>query len=154
MFFRAITAQSLCSNFECACAISKSHERQHPQLSNPANNQKQILRSLLICSVGAYNKPDSRPFDIFQRANINGLGVVPQPVAKVNALDSHGVELLAAERASHEKLEQGILDVTMAPVCPFDLGNGSDIASTKGVSWKGSVEENQEEREEERWQRG
>jgi hypothetical protein len=44
---------------------------------------------------------------------INGLGVIAEPIAKVNALDIELRELLAAMGAGHEQSEEGVFDIAM-----------------------------------------
>lgn len=76
MLFRAITAKSLSGHFEFSGAITKRQEAQDP-------------------------KQDTDGFgtDVFDGSDIYGLGVVPEPVAKVDLAESAQIRLNKDERA-------------------------------------------------------
>lgn len=63
----------------------------------------------------AQQQPDRLGRHRLDRAHVDCLRVVAQPVAKVDARDVELAELLAAGRARHHDLEEDILNVTMAP---------------------------------------
>ena len=71
--------------------------------------------------------PEQYPYgfgtDVLHCTNINRLAVVPKPVAKVDPFDVQFAELLAASGTGHEYIKQGIFDVSVTPVLPFDFGN-------------------------------
>ena len=58
------------------------------------------------------------------------LGVVAQPVAKVDTLDHHAGPFMAFQEGY---LLEHVFDVAMAPVVAFDLGDGGDVTSAEGV---------------------
>lgn len=43
------------------------------------------------------------------------LTVIPEPISKVDASNSHLVELLAASGTGHGQQEKGVFDVAMTP---------------------------------------
>jgi hypothetical protein len=110
--------------------ISKAHESKHPE-----------------------QKPDSVGRDIFDSADIDSLGVITKPVAKVDTLDIELGELLvAADDASGQEGEESVFDITMTPVLALDLARSSNVASAESVS--GTSEENEgneEDGEEDSW---
>lgn len=65
---------------------------------------------------------------------IDGLGVVAKPIAEIHALNVHLAELLPG-MAAYEQGEQGVLDVSMAPILPLDAGSGCNVAGAKCVGW-------------------
>lgn len=65
---------------------------------------------------------------------VNSLGVVAEPIAKVDTLDVHLGELLAVAGAAHQKGEQGVLDIAMTPVLALDLSGRGDVASAEGMA--------------------
>ena len=99
--------------------ISKAHEPKYPE-----------------------QKPDSVGTDIFDSANINSLGVITKPVAKVDTLDIELGELLVtADNAGSQKSKEGVLDITMTPVLALDLARASNVAGAESVG--GTSEENE-----------
>lgn len=65
---------------------------------------------------------------------IDSLGVVTEPIAKVDALDVHLGELLVAGSAAHQQGEQSVFDVAMAPVLALDLGRRGDVAGAESMA--------------------
>ena len=100
-----VAAQAVRRNFEFPGAVPKTHETEHP--NNDANRFSA---------------------NIFDRPDIYSLTVVPQPVPKIYTFYVELGELLPASSARHEYIEQGILDVAMAPIYTLDAGDGGCIA--------------------------
>lgn len=99
--------------------ITKAHESKHPE-----------------------QKPDSVGTDILDSANIDSLGVITEPVAKVDALDIKLGELLvAANNASSQESKKGVFDIAMTPVLTLDLARSSNVTSAESVG--GTSEENE-----------
>ena len=123
MLLRPITPQPLLRHLKLPRAIPKAHKPQHPQ-----------------------QQPDRLGRDILHGADVHSLRVIPQPVAKVHALDVELAELLAAHGARGEKREEHIFNVAVAPVLAFDFGGARDVACAEGERGAGE-EENSEEQE-------
>ena len=111
MLFRPVNAQALARDFEFPRGIAKRHEGQDPDQN--ANR---------VC------------LDTFQRANIDSLRIVAQPVAKIHALDHHRRPLVSLE--TRDRLEH-VLYIAMAPVVAFDLGDRGDVPSSKCCCGRG-----------------
>jgi hypothetical protein len=79
-------------------------------------------------------------------SNINGLGVITQPVAEIDTLDIELAELLvAANDASGEESEESVFNIAVTPVLAFDLARRGDVTSTKGLGRASKVDEGDEE---------
>jgi len=105
MFLRPITPQPLTRDLKLRRRIPKRHKPQHPQ-----------------------QQPDRLRAHVFHGPHVDGLAVVAQPVAEVDALDVELAELLAAHGARGEEGEEDIFDVAVAPVLAFDFGDAGDVA--------------------------
>lgn len=79
MLFGSVTPEAIAGDLEFLSSVAKAHEAEHP---------KEDADSL------CRNHLDS--------ADIDGLGVVAQPVAKVDTLDIHLAELLASLTADQQ----------------------------------------------------
>lgn len=90
--FGAVAADSIGSDFEFSGAVSKSHETKD-----------------------AEEQTDGFGRDRLDGTDVDGLGVVAEPVAKVDTGDHDLVEIFARKGVGHGEGEQGILDVTVAP---------------------------------------
>lgn len=90
--FWSVTAQTIRGHFELARSVAECKEAQ--------NAQKQT---------------DSLCRDGLDGSDIDGLGVVAQPIAKVDSGNHELVEFLAASRSGQCDLEKRICDVTVAP---------------------------------------
>jgi hypothetical protein len=131
-----IAAQALGSDLELTATIAKRQKAEH-----------------------AEEKTDGLRRDRLDGTDVNGLGVVAKPVTEVYAGNHHLVELLASHGTSHDKLEKGVLDITMTPCwftnitvrsrsdCQFpsqqsgeltiltlNFGDASNITSSEGES--------------------
>ena len=92
MFFGAIATEAVGSNFKLLGSEAEGHEAED-----------------------AEEKSDSFGRDRLDGTDVDGLGVIPEPVSEVNSGDVELVELLAAKGLCHGNLQQSILDVSMAP---------------------------------------
>jgi hypothetical protein len=103
--------------------ITKAHESKHPE-----------------------QKPDSVGTDILDSANIDSLGVITKPVAKVDTLDIKLGELLvAADDTGSQESKKGIFDIAMTPVLTLDLARTSNVTSAESVSRTGKENEGDKE---------
>lgn len=151
VILRAVGPQTVSRDLELAAAIAEGEEAEN-----------------------AEEEADGFGGDGLDGADIDGLGVVAEPVAEVDARDHHLVELLASHGASHEDGKEGIFNVAMTPcsraqpcqyrtrhakpdstrearrqltVLALDLGDASDIASSKGKSRTGKEKEDRDPQE-------
>lgn len=108
MFLRAVASQSLLGNLKLLGSIAKAQEAQDPQ-----------------------KNPDSLCRHHLHGADIDGLGVVTKPIAKVDPLHVHLAKLLA-RTGRDEQCQKGVLDISMTPILPLDLAQAGDVAGTKG----------------------
>lgn len=92
MVLRAVGTETVRSNFEFLGAVAKGQETED-----------------------AEKKSDGLGRDRLDGSNIDGLGVVAEPVSKVDTGDSKLVKLLAAGGTSQEEREEGVLNVAVAP---------------------------------------
>jgi hypothetical protein len=141
VLFRAVASKPLACDLEFASAcdvvlilavhiiestsltISKAHEAKHPE-----------------------QKPDSVGADILDSANIDSLGVITKPVAKVNTLDiKFGELLVAANDTSGQESKEGVLDIAMTPVLALDLARTSNVTGAESVG--GTSKENEGDKE-------
>ena len=88
----AVAAEALGGELELAGSETKGHEAEDAQ-----------------------QQADGLGGDVLDGADIDGLGVVPQPVAKVDTRDVVLGELLSAKGLGHGEAKEGILDVSVAP---------------------------------------
>ena len=107
MLLWPVAAESVAGDLELLRSVAEAHEAEDPE-----------------------QDADSLSRDHLDGADIDGLRVVAQPVAKVNTLHVHLAELLAGP-AADEQGEQCVLNVSMAPVLPLDSAQARDVASTK-----------------------
>lgn len=79
----------------------------------------ELVRSVAECekAQNAQKQTDSLGRHGLDGAHIDGLGVIAQPVAKVDTRNHQLVEFLAASSASQCDLEKRICDITVAPCC-------------------------------------
>lgn len=92
MFFGAVATEAVGSNFKLLGSETEGHETED-----------------------AEEKSDGFGRYCLDGTDVDGLGVIPEPVSKVNSGDVELVELLAAKGSCHGNLQQSILDVSMAP---------------------------------------
>ena len=131
---RPVAAEAIPGDLKFLGAVAEAHETQDPK--NDTNG------------FGA---------DVFDGAHVDGLAIIAQPVAKVNSLHVQLAEFLASCSTGHKDVEQGVLDVSMAPIRTLDAGDGrcnlgqsrrlmvmgfpskslTDVASSKGRSGGG-----------------
>jgi hypothetical protein len=97
MFFGPIAPKSLRRDFEFSSSVAKSDEGETPE-----QDTNGFSRELL------------------QATNIDSLGVVTEPVAKVNSLDVELLKLLAAA-GGYNQLQKSIFNVAVAIVDAIDL---------------------------------
>jgi hypothetical protein len=107
VLLRPVAAQTVAGNLELLGTVSKRHEAQNPQ-----KNTNSLSRHHL----------DS--------AHIDSLRVVPQPVAKVDALDVHLAELLSSPAGDQER-QQRIFNVSVAPILALDGTHARNVARTE-----------------------
>lgn len=74
---------------------------------------------------------------------VNGLGVVSQPIPKVDPFHIELAKFLAAISSGHHQGQQRVLDVAMAPVGALNFRRRGNVASAEGVG--GASPEYQEE---------
>lgn len=128
----AVAAKALRSDLELARSETEGHETQD-----------------------AEQETDSLSRNSLDGSNIDSLGVITEPVTKVDSGNGHFVEFLAAlDGAGHRDSEEGIFDIAVSPwmklvssgwksaelsrtVLSLNLGNGSNISSSKGHSRRG-----------------
>jgi hypothetical protein len=91
-----IDSQTVSSDLKFSSGIAKRHEGEDPD-----------------------QYTDCLSLDALESADIDGLGVVAEPVAKVDALDHHRVPLVASQTGDSG---EHIFDIAMAPVVALDLG--------------------------------
>lgn len=108
VLFGPVAAESIAGNFKFLGPIAKAHEAKYPE--QDANG---------LCR------------HILDRADVDGLRVISQPVTEVYALDVHLAELLAGATADKE-CEKGIFNISMAPILSLDRAQAGNIACTKG----------------------
>jgi len=72
VLFRSVATKAIAGDLELLGSVAEAHEAEHPE-----------------------EDADSLCRDHLDSADIDGLGVVAQPVAKVDTLDIHLAELLA-----------------------------------------------------------
>jgi len=123
VLFRPVAAQPVAGNLELLGAVAKRHEAQHPEQDADGLGRHHL-----------------------DGADVDGLGVVPQPVAKVDALHVHLAELLASP-AGNEKRKQCVLNVSMAPVLPFNRTEAGNVARAESCRGAGPEDE-----EDQAWQ--
>ena len=104
VLLRAVAAETVLRDLKLACGVAERQEREDPQ-----------------------HHSDGLLIDHLQRARINCLGVVAQPVSKVHALERQVVELAPAEAAREVQPEKGILDVAVAPVDALGGRDGGNV---------------------------
>jgi hypothetical protein len=91
--------------------ISKAHEAEHPE-----------------------QKPDSVGTDILDSTDVDCLGVITKPVAKVDTLDIELGELLVAtDDTSSQESKERVFDIAMTPVLALDLARASNVTSAESV---------------------
>lgn len=88
----AVAAQTIGGDLELAATIAEGEE---------AENAEQ--------------EADGLSGDVLDGAHVDSLGVVTEPIAKVDTRDHDLVELLAAYRAGHHDREESIFDITVTP---------------------------------------
>jgi len=110
--------------------ITKAHESKHPE-----------------------QKPDSVGTDILDSANIDSLGVITKPVAKVDTLDIKLGELLvAADDTGGQESKESVFDIAMTPVLALDLARTSNVTSAESVGRTSEENEgDKEDGEEDGW---
>jgi hypothetical protein len=108
-----IAPQPVSCNLKLLGAVSKGHEAQ-----NPEEDADGLSRHHL------------------DRAHIDSLRVVAQPVAKVDALYVHFAELLASP-AGNEERKQCVFNVSMAPVLALDCTQAGNVTCTKSCGGAG-----------------
>ena len=99
MLFRPVNSQSFIGNLKFPCGISEAKKRKYP-----------------------YEESNSPSLDTFETANIHSLAVISQPVAKVDSFDHHAGPFVTFNESNG--LEH-VLNIAMAPIAPFDLGDRS-----------------------------
>ena len=92
MIFRTVATKSVCSDLELPSAVAKGHKPKNPQ--QDANSFSR---------------------DIFDRADINRLGIISQPVSKIDSGNHQLVEFLSTGSSGHQKREESVFDISMAP---------------------------------------
>jgi hypothetical protein len=113
VLFGPVAAQPITRHLKLLGTVAKGHEAQHPE-KNPNRFRRHHLH----------------------RANVDGLRIVAQPVAKVDALHVHLAELLPSP-AGNEQREQRVLDVSMAPVLALDSAQACNVTCTESGSGAG-----------------
>lgn len=111
----SVTAQPLSGNFELAGPITKGEEAKNAQ-----------------------EKTDGLGRNGFDSSNIDGLGVVAEPVTKVGSRHHELVELLATCTPGHCYLKEGVRYITVAPCCSHQLDVGLERWKMGGGSGPGS----------------
>ena len=124
----AVAAQTVGRDLELAAAIAKGEEAED-----------------------AEEQTDGLSRDALDRADVDGLGVVAEPVAKVDAGDHDLVKLLATNRAGHHDLEESIFDIAVAPVLALDTRDAGNVTSSESKSGLGKVVQHNESEEEGEW---
>ena len=148
VLFRAVTSKPLACDLEFAGAC------------NVALTPAAFITEMVALTISEANepkhpeqKPDSIGTDILDSANIDSLGVITKPVAKVDTLDIELGELLvAADDAGSQESEESVFDIAMTPVLALDLARTSNVTSAESVG--GTSEENEgnkEDGEEDSW---
>lgn len=107
MLLGPVAAEAVSRHLKLLCAVAKAHEAEDPQQDSDSLRRHHL-----------------------DGAHVDGLGVVTQPVAKVDALDVHFAELLA-RLAADEQREQRVLDVTVTPVLAFNGAQAGDVACSE-----------------------
>jgi len=78
--------------------------------------------------------------------DVDRLGVITQPVAKVDTLDIEFAELLVTtDDARSQESEKRVLNIAVTPVLAFDLARGGDVASTECIGGACKKDEGDEE---------
>lgn len=119
VFFGAVDTEPLGSDLKLSRSISESHERENPD-----------------------QDADSARWDTLQSTNVQSLGVITKPVAKVHALNHLRGPFLAAKEGERE---ESVFDVAVTKVAAFDFGDGGDVAGAEGKGGFGEEEEGDEE---------
>lgn len=136
VIFRAIAPKTVSSNLEFARTIAKGQETEN-----------------------AKEESDGFGRDRLDSADVDGLRIVSEPVAKVNSRDHDLVEFLMLHGTSHGQCEEGIFDITVSPcmratelarrgsgndavpvwstrtILALDFGSGSNVSSSKSCRW-------------------
>lgn len=99
MLFRPVNSKSLVGNLKFPCSIPEAKERKHPD-----------------------EESNSPSLDTFKAANIHSLAVISEPVAKVDPFDHHARPFVTFDESNGF---EHVLNVAMAPIAPFDLGDRS-----------------------------
>jgi hypothetical protein len=102
-----VAAQAVTRHLELLGAVAKRHEAQHPEQDADGLGRHHL-----------------------DGAHVDSLRVVPQPVAKVDALDVHLAELLASP-AGDEQRQQRVFNVSVAPVLALDGTHARNVARTE-----------------------
>lgn len=97
----AVAADAVGGDLELAGAVAKGHEAED-----------------------AEEQADGLGGDGLDGADVDGLGVVAEPVAKVNAGDHDFAKLFAVEGLGHGNGEEGILNVTVTPSFVLEEAGG------------------------------
>lgn len=71
------------------------------------------------------NQSNGFSANILDRTYIHGLTVISKPIPKVDTLHVKFGEFLPTRAAGHENVEQGVLDIAMAPILTLNGTDGS-----------------------------
>ena len=101
VLFWSIAAESFCGDLKLFGAVAKAHETEHPE-----------------------DHPNGFCRYVLDGPHINRLGIVSQPVPKVDPLDIEFPKFLTASSSGHEDVKQSVFNVSMTPILSFNPGNG------------------------------
>jgi hypothetical protein len=142
VLFRAITPKAVLCDLELACAIAEAHETKDPK-QEPDSVGADI--PVVLLAIAPYYLSCSNSI-LLDSSNIDSLGVITQPVAKVDTLDIEFAEFLVTSNdASGQESEESVFDIAMTPVLAFDLARRGDVASTESLGRTSKVDEGDEE---------
>ena len=107
MLLRPIHPQPLIGNLKFLGRIPKTHEAQQPNQDS-----------------------DCRRRNLGHSADIDSLGVIPEPVPEIHPLDQLCRPIRTFQK--HELLER-VFDISVSEVMAFNFGYAGDVSSTEGM---------------------
>ena len=107
MLLRSVNSKSFVGNLELPRCIPKAKERKNPD-----------------------EESNSPGLDTFKTADIHSLAVISQPVAKVDSFDHHARPFVTFDESN---CFEHVLDIAMAPIASFDLGDRSYKSFRQGL---------------------
>ena len=87
---------------------------------------------------------DSLGTNVFQSTDIGSLTIVSQPISKIHTLHIKFAEFATTRNTSQGQGQQGVFDITMAPILAFNAGNRCNVARAKCMHLAGEGNEGKE----------